>query len=327
MMHGGNVWQGKGPDSWLDFSANLRPEGPPEWVVQAITQSVSRMRYYPDPFMRAARRGLAAYAGVDESRILPAAGGVAAIDLALRLKTGPVFLPGTTFGEYALRAAACNREVFTGVSLPAPGGTAVLCNPDNPTGRALGRQEILALHREAASLGGEVIVDEAFVDYCPEVSVRGDVCETLTAVGSLTKILCIPGVRLGYVCASPDNVERLEKLALPWQLSFAASAIAARLPEHLDEIRRDSERNATRREAFTRELQRLGAHVLPSRANFLLCRFDRPMTAAASRLRDRGILVRTCTSFGLPDCWLRLAVRTEEENHILTEELKLCLES
>ena len=35
MMHGGNVWQGTSPREWLDFSANLRPEGPPEWVKEA----------------------------------------------------------------------------------------------------------------------------------------------------------------------------------------------------------------------------------------------------------------------------------------------------
>ena len=60
MTHGGNVWQGSGPEAWLDFSANLRPEGPPDWVTRTVTQSISRMRYYPDLSMREARRGLAA---------------------------------------------------------------------------------------------------------------------------------------------------------------------------------------------------------------------------------------------------------------------------
>lgn len=327
MTHGGNVWQGNGPEDWLDFSANLRPEGPPEWVAQTISQVLSRMRYYPDLSMREARRGLAAYAGVEESRILPAAGGIAAIDLALRLKTGPIRVQKTTFGEYARRAALLKREILADDRLEGAGETAIFCNPNNPTGSALSREETLALHRRFSSRGGELIVDEAFIDYCPEISVRKDVCDTLTVAGSLTKILCIPGVRLGYVCASPDHIERLEKQALPWQLGFAASAVAAALPQHLDEIRRDAEKNAERRQRMARDLRSLGVQVQPSRANFLLCRFDRPMGDVVQRLKDRHILVRVCASFGLPESWLRLAVRTEEQNLRLIEELKQCLKS
>ena len=327
MTHGGNVWQGNGPEAWLDFSANLRPEGPPDWVTRTVTQSISRMRYYPDLSRREARRGLAAYAGVEENCILPTAGGIAAIDLALRLKNGPVCVQKITFGEYARRAALLGRDVLADDHLDETGGTVLLCNPNNPTGSALSREETRALHRRIAARGGDMIVDEAFIDYCPEISVRKDVCDTLTAVGSLTKILCIPGVRLGYVCASPTNIKTLERLALPWQLGFAACAVAAALPEHLDGIRRDAERNAERRQIMARELCSLGVQVLPSQANFLLCKFDRPMGAIAEELKNRRILVRLCASFGLSDDWLRLAVRTEEENQRLIGELKQCLKS
>ena len=325
MTHGGNVWQGNGPEAWLDFSASLRPEGPPEWVTRTITQALSRMRYYPDLSMGEARRGLAAYAGVEESRILPTAGGIAAIDLALRMKQGPVRITGPTFGEYARRARLLNREIRMEDHWAEAGETAVLCNPNNPTGSALSREETLETHGFFSSRGGELIVDEAFSDYCPEISVRRDVCDTLTVVGSLTKILGIPGVRLGYVCASPENIEKLKELALPWCLGFAASAVASALPEHLDEIRRDAETNAERRRRMARGLRSLGIEAQPSKANFLLCRFDRPMGPVVEKLKECHILVRACASFGLSDRWLRLAVRTEEENQRLIEELKRCL--
>ena len=141
MRHGGNVWEGGAPEKWLDFSANLRPEGPPDWVTRTVTQSLSRMRYYPDLSMREARRGLAAYAGVEENRVLPTAGGIAAIDLALRLKNGPVCTQKTTFGEYARSAALLGRDVLADDHLDEAGGTVLLCNPNNPTGSALSREE------------------------------------------------------------------------------------------------------------------------------------------------------------------------------------------
>ena len=88
MKHGGNVWEAGSPSNWLDFSANLRPEGTPDWVMRAMQAALCHARYYPDCAMRAARAGLAAYAGVPEACILPTAGGVAAIvaNAVIRIK-------------------------------------------------------------------------------------------------------------------------------------------------------------------------------------------------------------------------------------------------
>ena len=326
MNHGGNVWISGDPSEWLDFSANLRPEGPPSWVLEAYHAAAETLRFYPDPEMKRVRKGLASFLGVPEECVLPTAGGVAAIDLALALRSGTVLLDSPAFSEYAARAEARGRTCADAAERTVcPGDTRVLCNPDNPTGRAFSREEALALHDSAAELGGELLVDEAFADYCAECSVRGRVCRTLTVVGSLTKILCIPGARLGYVCASPENIARLQGLALPWQLSAPAAAVAAELPAHLPELTETERVNARRRTAFAKALEGLGARVLPSRANFLLCDFGRDMTGTAAALKERGILVRTCASFGLAGNWLRLAVRTEEENGRLIGEMKECL--
>lgn len=74
MDHGGDVWQGSGPGQWLDFSASLRPEGPPDWVLEAMARALEAARYYPQRSMDEARRGLCAYAGVEPARLLPTAG-------------------------------------------------------------------------------------------------------------------------------------------------------------------------------------------------------------------------------------------------------------
>ena len=63
-------------------------------------------RYYPDRAMKAARKGLAEWLGVSENRVLPTAGGAAAIDLILSRRTGTVHVYPVTFGEYAERAVA-----------------------------------------------------------------------------------------------------------------------------------------------------------------------------------------------------------------------------
>ena len=320
MKHGGNVWAAGEPGQWLDFSANLRPEGMAPWVRETMRTAADDAAYYPDPSMRAARRGLAAYAGVPEKCILPTPGGAAAIDLALSLGRGRVRIDMPTFGEYAERARVHGREVAVSGPL-TPGDTAVLCNPNNPTGEALTREQVLARHRKAAQDGAELLVDEAFIDYCPERSVRRDIAPGLMVAGSLTKILGAPGLRLGYVCAVPAVIERLAARQLPWALGAMASAVAAALPLHVTDMAEDAARNELRRERFASALTRRGVRGWPSAAPFLLADFGRDMTRTAAELRRRGILVRTCASFGLPPSVLRLAVKTDEQNQRLMEAL------
>lgn len=322
MKHGGNVWDDNHPAQWLDFSANLRPEGTPEWVMRVMEDALKDTRYYPDRAMKAARKGLAEWLGVPENHVLPTAGGAAAIDLILSRRTGTVYTYPVTFGEYAERAGVHNRTCAAWQGQCRRNDTVMLCNPNNPTGRCASRSDLLAIFEKTKVSGGELVVDEAFIDFCPEHTVRHAVQEGLSVVGSLTKTLCIPGVRLGYVCAAPDVIRQLEQRALPWSLSTLASAVASELPKRRDEIHADLLRNTTRREQLTALLEDLQAEVWPSRSNFLLVDFKRDMTSVAEWLKTQGILVRTCASFGLPPQFLRLAVKTEEENAVLLNALR-----
>lgn len=202
----------------------------------------------------------------------------------------------------------------------------MLCNPNNPTGEAVEPERVLEEFRALREQGAELLVDEAFIDYCPSHSVRKFVQPGLTVVGSLTKILCVPGVRLGYVCAAPETIRALEERMLTWSLNSFASAIAAELPLHVREIEKDAQATDARRAAFARALEAMGARVMPSHAPFLLADFGRDMTEVAKRLRARRILVRTCESFGLPPAYLRLAVKTEAENVRFLEALRECID-
>lgn len=319
MKHGGNVWEGQ-PTDWLDFSANLRPEGTPAWVMDTMRAALAQACYYPDRVMRAACAGLSAYLGVPESCVLPTAGGAAAIDLALSLRHGAVHVQMPTFGEYAERARVHGRSVVANQPIAAD-DTVVLCNPNNPTGALLSPADVLALHREVHEQGGELMVDEAFIDYCPQQTIRHAVADDLTVVGSLTKILCIPGVRLGYICASPRRIAQLRACAVTWSLNVLASAIAERLPLHQAEIAADAAQNQRRAERFAQKLRAIGVQTAAHPVPFLLVRFDRDMTETVQHLHQQRILVRTCDSFGLPANTLRLAVKTDEENDRLIAAL------
>jgi len=329
MKHGGNVWQGGNPADWLDFSANLRPEGPPDWVKRVMEASLALARYYPDRALSRARRGIAEYARVPERCVLPTAGGTAAIGLACALRPGTVFFTPPTFGGYAEAARAYSRRAaaYSSADDLAPGDLRFLCNPNNPTGEALSKDAVLAEAALCRSRSAALAVDEAFIDFCPEHSVRAEaaVRDGLIVVGSLTKSLCVPGIRLGYLIAREDTVEKAKQYQPGWPLNTLAAAIAAEVPGHAAALERDRRLNAERRGQLAAGLRALGAAVHASQSNFLLAAFARPMAEIADTLKKEGILVRTCSSFGLDDRFLRLAVKTPPENERLLDALSRCL--
>ena len=326
VFHGGDVWLGQSPGDVLDFSANLNPAGPPEWVRVAMFEGLKNARYYPDLRQRAALVGLSAHLGLPETCILPTAGGIEAVACAAKLP-GEHVVAQPTFQEYGALCGG-HRDVLRSELKdyrPEPGEVLWLCNPNNPTGDALPRGKVLALLERMEAVGGHLVVDEAFIDYCPEHSVREMVTShpALLVPGSLTKVLAIPGVRLGYLAAHPSVIETLREGLPPWRLNCVADAVAAALPGHSGEFEEIRRLNDARREGFAAALAGIGARVYPSAANFLLCDFGRDMRPEIERLRERGMLVRSCGMFpGLTHGHVRLCVRTEGENERLVAALK-----
>ena len=198
-------------------------------------------------------------------------------------------------------------------------------NPEAAYIRKETRDEMLALLDHAEAARGRLVVDEAFIHYCIERSVAdlAAVHPALIVLGSLTKVLAIPGVRLGYMIAHPHVINLLYNGLLPWRLNCVADAVAAALPGHGDDFEGIRRLNQARREAFAGDLRALGIKVYPSEANFLLCDFGRDMRPTIEELRQGRILVRPCGMFpGLTDGHVRLCVRTEAENARLVEALR-----
>jgi histidinol-phosphate/aromatic aminotransferase/cobyric acid decarboxylase-like protein len=201
-------------------------------------------------------------------------------------------------------------------------GPAVLfiCDPNNPTGRALGSERLRQL---LASIPRDVtlVLDQSFAPFASE-SLSAPECiaaGSVVLVRSLTKLLGVPGVRLGYVIAQPAIVAALRALQDPW--SVAAQAIAAAtvtswtLPA---DIRATV---VSWRERLTTALADQGLRVLPSETNFLLVHAGSVTAALVAALAERRIAIRSCSSFGLSEHF-RIAVRPPAEQDALLGALR-----
>jgi threonine-phosphate decarboxylase len=336
--HGGHH-SGLPPDV-LDFSANINPHGPTPRIWPAM-QAVDIARH-PDPRAAPLRHALAAHHGVDPARLLVGNG---AADLIYQLAVAclrpceRVLVVAPTFGEYAAAAALMGAEVVEHRLSPASGFALdgerlihqarctsprllFLCSPNNPTGTCHERDTVAALLRACPDT--LLVLDEAFVSFLPEPPPPAPPADNLLILRSMTKDYALTGLRVGYTVAAPSIIAALERAQPPWSVNALAQAAALAALEDTDHLRATLAQTRQDSADLRAGLLAAGFAPLPSAVHFCLL----PVQAAPewkAALLARGILVRDCTSFGLPQ-HIRIATRTAEENRRLLDALVACKE-
>ncbi len=353
--HGGNRQAvarrlGCPPGRLLEASASLVPFGPPPALLRALRgrAALAALRDYPDRSYRDLRAAIAALHGLDPAWVLPGNGAAELFTWAARdaAAAGVSLLPVPGFADYG-RALAC----WGGLSRPLPlplvwpavfpapfpaGGAADrasvlwLTNPHNPTGQLWSRASLEPL----LARFDLVIADEAFLpllgggDDQSLIPLLADHPQ-LVVVRSLTKLLGIAGLRLGYALGSPQRLARWDRWRDPWPVNGLAALAGATLLADRAGFERWQGRVhrwlAREGPGLAGGLAALpGLQPLPSAANYLLVRGERdgaPLSLEPLRLaleQRHRVLVRDCRSFeGLGPQWLRLAVLGRRGNRRL----------
>jgi threonine-phosphate decarboxylase len=260
---------GRAVEDMVDLSASLNPYALD--ATQLAVRHLGALRRYPDPDR--ATRLLADTIGVDGDRLVLTNGGAEAIALvAAEVRRGAIVEP-----EFSLYRR--HLETVT------PTAGRWRSNPANPLGR-------LALPSDTAA-----VWDEAFYPLATGAWTRGD--SESWRLGSLTKLWACPGLRLGYVIAPTAVAARAIAARQPrWAVSSLALALVDPLL-HATELTEWATSIARLRDHFARELGSLGFAVTSTDANWVL--------VSAHDLREalipQGIVVRDCTSFGLPNAY------------------------
>lgn len=301
---------------------------------------------YPDPQPARLVAAWAEALGAPPECLLVTRGSDEAIDLLVRAfcRAGldAVAQCPPTFGMYAISARIQGAAVLDVPLLPgafeldvdsvvtAALGNAVplvfLCRPNNPTGGNF-RVEQLTTLLEALKERSLVVVDEAYIDFCPSESVLELTAsyENLAVLRTLSKAHALAGARCGALVAAPEVIDLLKRILPPYPLPTPtiAAAQAALQPEQLAAARRQAARLADARDALGRFLKSLPGvtQVWPSQANFVLLQVaDGP--ALVRWLAERGVLVRDFNAMpGLDNC-LRITAGSPPENARLMQLLE-----
>ena len=302
----------------LDLSVNVNPFGPHPRVLAAARQAP--LGSYPDPHAAAARAAIARVEDIEPARVLLGHGSAELLWAAVATLAGsarPLIVVRPTFSEpesaahaFGVRVAVLRKSETDDFALSlaaldrairdcAPAAI-YLCQPNNPDGGALPASELRAFcaaHRDRL-----FILDQAFLSLSSrhaDAAVRfGD---NVLVVRSLTKDHALPGLRVGYALGSPELLRALGARRPAWMVSAPAQAAvvaACAQPEH---VARAREFLLEAKAALAGECRALGLALVPSETHYFLARVGQ-----ADRLRQRllerhAILVRSGTSFGLPD--------------------------
>ncbi len=348
--HGGDVYHlarslGVEVKDLLDFSANINPLGFPPAIPRAAQEALAEIGHYPDRRCLELRRRLAAYHHLSPGQILVGNGSTELIYLVARaLKPQKALIVAPAFSEYeqALEAAGvpvdfhltAEADHFTlGDSLDPRGADLVfLAHPASPSGALLHRDRLLGLAAALDRAGTCLVLDEAFVDFVEEASLKAELARfpRLLILRSFTKFFGIPGMRLGYLLAATEIVKGLAAVAEPWSVNTMAQVMGRVCLEDQDYMTATRALVAKERGFLLRELDALeGLQTFPSAVNYLLVKITRPGWTAA-RLRQEmlahRVVIRDASNFrGLDERFFRIAVRHRPENERLLEALRSCL--
>jgi histidinol-phosphate aminotransferase len=339
---------GLAPDAVIDFSANSNPYGPHPDVLAAVRAAVVdiTLHRYPDRDCLALTEAIGAAEAVPRSQLLPTNGAselIQLIALAFVTPGSRHLILAPTFGEYerAIRLMGGvvheyrpNRadlrfdlEAIVRLIRELQPDGVWLCTPNNPTGQQLSKTEWSYLQAADSDQRLLWVIDESYRYFglkseqepaagCPSMP------ENWVILRSLTKDHGLAGLRLGYALAQPELIEALRAVQPPWSVNSLAqvAGVAALQPELIAWRHQSLSQLQAHAAALWRELSNLGFKVLPTDTTYALVEVGEARQFRRTLL-NQELLVRDCSSFGLPG-HIRIAAQRSEENEQLLQAMK-----
>ena len=329
------------------LSSNESPFGPSPKAVRAYEGAEPALGVYPEGTSRVLREAIAAHFKLPADCIVCGNGS----DEILHLIANSYVRPGDEiiFSEHAfsLYKIATFENSATPIEVPEPklvfdvDGTlkrvnertrmVFIANPNNPTGTYLPASEMRRLQAGLPKTS-LLVIDAAYAEY-----VRGNkdydagielvrTTDNVIMTRTFSKAYGLAGIRIGWAYCPKEIADVLNRVRAPFNVNVAAQNAAVAALADQPFVQRVLMHNDTWRAWLTAEIRKLsnaGIRIDDSVGNFLLVHFsDAKRAQDADRfLMSRGVILRSCASYGLPQC-LRLTIGSEEANRAAVAALK-----
>lgn len=327
----------------IHLAQNESPAGPGPAAKAALRAAAENLNRYPEADAATLRQAIAAAEGLDADRIICGSGSMELLALLAQAYLGPedeivisqygyVFfrtlaeLVGARFVLAPERAFKTDIDAMLARVTPRT-RMVLVANPNNPTGSLLPRAEI---ERLRAALRGDIIlvIDAAYAEYVTEPGFEPGVAlvdagANTVMMRTFSKIHGLAGLRVGWGYFPAPVAGIVNRMRNPNNVTAIGIAVAAAAIADRSHIATTRAANAGLRARFIDDLRRIGLAPCESQANFVLLPFASAEQAASARtfLKDRGILIRPMTAYGLDQC-LRITLGTPGEMQVVAAALR-----
>lgn len=318
-------------DPFIRLSANENPYGPSPKVRQAMMDAFDNVCRYPGGYYAELIEILAKKHGVTKDHILLTAGSTEGLKIAGIVYGGegsnivaadPVFLAlqnyAEQFGTYIHKVPVTKDMVH---DLEAMEGRITqstrlvyVCNPNNPTS-ALQPAKPLADFCNTVANRTVVFADEAYFDYIEDPNyptmielVKEE--KNVIVARTFSKVFGLAGIRIGYLIARPDIIDRLGRKTVAGPNVLAVAAAKAALADE-DFYDFSIEKNRITRKMMTTTLDDLSLNYVPSACNFVFFHSGRPISEIKAAYQKEGLLVGR--PFPPLTDWCRVSMGTVEQ--------------
>jgi len=344
VIHGGKNSLKNLNSQIIDFSSNIAPNGTPLSVKRILKKNINNIQNYPDFNSSNVLLSLKNYTGLNKSNLIVGNGAIEIIYnfcFAFLSKKTKVLIPIPTFQEYetAAKLNDCKITYFKTMNLSKnldlfiskipQHGCVFLCNPNNPTGQLLSKNQLLVIIKAAKKLSSIVFVDECFIEMVPKSneSIISYVkkYDNLFVLRSLTKSFALPGIRIGYAAASKQVIKVLQKIKIPWSVNSLAQDAANIVLKNKSHIAKSNLIIKKELNFLTNKITKLdGFNCHSSSTNFILIKTKYDSTKLQQKLLEQKILIRDCKNFrGLNNHYIRIAVKSHKDNLKLVKALEM----
>ncbi len=337
--HGGNIHKftrdSRPGTHFIDFSANINPIGPPEWLRPLVSSHLQDLIHYPDPENSDFVEAITRYTAIPRQQIIAANGTTELLYALTRLlPCKRAVIPTPSYVDY-IRAAELGDMVVTTVPLVEetdfslninllssslqPGDLAIIATPNNPTGKIVKRMELLSLIESKPDV--TFLIDEAFLDFVNEADSFAGLFPNIATLNSMTKFYGLPGLRIGFGTFPPRLAELLKDNIPPWTVNTLAQLVGVKALEDKEyQEKTRSQCKILRGEMFEALQNFSRLKVFSSCANYLLLKAEcgEVVDSLVSFCLARNILIRKCENYhGLSKEFFRIAVKNRAENEQL----------
>jgi threonine-phosphate decarboxylase len=314
-----------------DFSSNVWYGGEPAGLKEHLFEKWTIINKYPEVLAETLTRKVSGHHGLNPENILITSGTTESIYLMAQLhanKSSVIVIPSFAEYEDAARIHGHSVHFLPWESLSAEtrpeSDLFWLCHPNNPTGDIFGGMETLVANNPQTLF----VIDEAFIEFTESVpSAVGLInrFRNLVILRSLTKSFAIPGLRLGYIVAGRNIIERLKSLKLPWSVNAFALEAGNFIFDHHAQIHLPLAQLLDDKAAFVQQLEEIPIRIHTGYTHFFLCETAQGSANGLQRylLNKFRLLIRDAANFrGLGPRHFRLATLAPDQNQLLVNALQ-----